>query len=103
MANENLQGKKVAILVTDGFEQVELLQPREALDKAGDTRRALDLALSSGDFYRDDALMRMVELRISRRNFAAALELTEKLTDPSQRYLVHDLFLLEGCVRVASL
>jgi protease I len=39
MANENLKGKKVAILVTDGFEQVELLQPREALDKAGaDTR-----------------------------------------------------------------
>src|SRR5947209_9247274 len=35
MANENLQGKKVAILVTDGFEQVELLQPREALDQAG--------------------------------------------------------------------
>lgn len=35
MANENLKGKKVAILVTDDFEQVELLQPREALDKAG--------------------------------------------------------------------
>jgi protease I len=39
MANESLKGKKVAILVTDGFEQVELLQPREALDKVGaDTR-----------------------------------------------------------------
>src|SRR3981081_1104513 len=35
MANENLKGKKVAILVTDGFEQVELLHPREALDRAG--------------------------------------------------------------------
>ncbi|HEY2497187.1 MAG TPA: type 1 glutamine amidotransferase domain-containing protein [Candidatus Angelobacter sp.] len=35
MAIENLKGKKVAILVTDGFEQVELLQPREALDQAG--------------------------------------------------------------------
>jgi protease I len=34
MANE-LDGQKVAILVTDGFEEVELLQPREALDKAG--------------------------------------------------------------------
>src|SRR5437868_2658826 len=31
----NLEGLKVAILVTDGFEQVELTQPREALDKAG--------------------------------------------------------------------
>ena len=35
MANNNLQGKKVAILVTDGFEQVELLEPRKALDQAG--------------------------------------------------------------------
>lgn len=31
----NLQGKKVAILVCDGFEQVELEEPRQALDEAG--------------------------------------------------------------------
>jgi hypothetical protein len=31
MANDNLKGKKVAILVTDGFEQDELLKLREAL------------------------------------------------------------------------
>ena len=30
-----LAGKKVAILVTDGFEQVELTEPRRALDEAG--------------------------------------------------------------------
>jgi protease I len=30
-----LKGKKVAILVTDGFEQVELIEPRAALDAAG--------------------------------------------------------------------
>src|SRR5439155_14934580 len=30
-----LDGKKVAILVADGFEQVELTEPREALEKAG--------------------------------------------------------------------
>ena len=30
-----LQGKKIAILATDGFEQSELLQPRKALDEAG--------------------------------------------------------------------
>jgi protease I len=35
MASETLKGKKVAILVTDGFEQVELVKPREALDQAG--------------------------------------------------------------------
>lgn len=34
MANE-LQGKKIAILVDQGFEQVELTKPREALDNAG--------------------------------------------------------------------
>ena len=30
-----LDGKKVAILVADGFEQVELTEPRKALDEAG--------------------------------------------------------------------
>ena len=34
-SNHNLQGKRVAILVADGFEQVELDQPRAALDAAG--------------------------------------------------------------------
>ena len=33
--NSRLQGRKVAILATDGVEQVELEQPRRALDKAG--------------------------------------------------------------------
>ena len=32
-----LQGKRVAILATDGVEQVELTQPRQALDDAGAT------------------------------------------------------------------
>jgi protease I len=31
----DLNGLKVAILVTDGFEQAELLEPRKALDEAG--------------------------------------------------------------------
>ncbi len=31
----DLSNKKVAILVADGFEQVEMTEPREALDKAG--------------------------------------------------------------------
>jgi protease I len=35
MANRSLKGLKVAILVTDGFEQVELIEPRKALDEAG--------------------------------------------------------------------
>ncbi|MEO5718121.1 MAG: type 1 glutamine amidotransferase domain-containing protein [Chthoniobacterales bacterium] len=32
---EKLKGKKVAILVADGFEQVEMTKPREALHEAG--------------------------------------------------------------------
>jgi protease I len=32
---EKLKGLKIAILVTDGFEQVELTEPRQALDEAG--------------------------------------------------------------------
>jgi len=35
MAKKDLTGKKVAILVDEGFEQVELIKPRKALDKAG--------------------------------------------------------------------
>jgi protease I len=37
MPNSTLQGKRVAILVTDGFEQSELIEPRKALDAAGAT------------------------------------------------------------------
>ena len=35
MTSTTLQGKRIAILVTDGFEQAELLEPRKALDEAG--------------------------------------------------------------------
>ena len=33
----SLNGKKIAILATDGFEQVELMEPRKALDNEGAT------------------------------------------------------------------
>ena len=35
MAAEKLNGKRVAILATDGVEEVELTEPRKALDAAG--------------------------------------------------------------------
>ena len=35
MTNTNLSGKKVAILVADGFEQVEMTEPKQALEQAG--------------------------------------------------------------------
>jgi len=37
MATKELDGIRIAILVTDGFEQVELEKPRKALDRAGAT------------------------------------------------------------------
>jgi protease I len=33
--SHNLEGKRIAILVADGFEQVEMTKPRAALDEAG--------------------------------------------------------------------
>jgi protease I len=41
MAEGTLQGMKIAILVTDGFEQVELTEPRKALDQAGAETRVV--------------------------------------------------------------
>src|SRR5262249_19881498 len=35
MAKKDLTGQKIAILVDQGFEQVELIKPRKALDKVG--------------------------------------------------------------------
>src|SRR5881396_1829604 len=35
MAKKDLTGKKIAILVDEGFEQVELIKPRKALEKVG--------------------------------------------------------------------
>ena len=35
MADKQLSGIKVAVLVTDGVEQVELLEPKQALENAG--------------------------------------------------------------------
>jgi protease I len=38
---EKLNGSKVAILATDGFEQVELMEPKKALENAGATTHVL--------------------------------------------------------------
>jgi protease I len=41
MAKDKLHGLSIAILVTDGVEQVELLEPRQALDQAGAETRVV--------------------------------------------------------------
>ena len=42
MAND-LKGKKVAILATEGFEQVELTEPKKALEQAGAVTHVISL------------------------------------------------------------
>lgn len=43
MARNDLKGMKVAILVTDYFEQVELTEPKKALEEAGATAAIVSL------------------------------------------------------------
>lgn len=43
MADKKLNGLKVAILATDGVEQIELLKPREALNEAGAETKVVSL------------------------------------------------------------
>lgn len=45
--DQKLKGKKVAILSTDGFEQSELLEPRQALQEAG--AEVMVISLKSGE------------------------------------------------------
>ena len=54
-----LNGKKIAILVADGFEQVELTGPKKALELAGAQTRIVSPAkdtvrLRRTDFYRNE-------------------------------------------------
>ncbi|MFD2256927.1 type 1 glutamine amidotransferase domain-containing protein [Luteolibacter algae] len=43
MKTQDLSNKTIAILATDGFEQVELVKPKEALEKAGATTHIISL------------------------------------------------------------
>ncbi|MBK5187868.1 MAG: type 1 glutamine amidotransferase [Gemmatimonadaceae bacterium] len=47
MATNTLAGKRVAILATDGVEQIELTEPRKALDAAGATTKIVSLKSGS--------------------------------------------------------
>src|SRR5690348_12345308 len=49
MADKNLQGVRVAILATDGVEDAELKDPRNALDEAG--AKTTLIAPKSGTIY----------------------------------------------------
>lgn len=62
----SLQGKTIAILATNGFEQVELTEPRQAVERAGATTRLLSLKAGEiqgmhhdkkGDTFKVDGLV----------------------------------------------
>ncbi len=44
MAEYNIQGKRIAILATDGVEQVELTEPRRAIEEAGAVTELVSIA-----------------------------------------------------------
>jgi len=66
--NAKLRGKRIAVLLTEGFEQIEMTSPREALEKAGaeveivspagETVRAWDLTKWGKTFQVDVLLKR---------------------------------------------
>lgn len=51
MSQENLNGKTIAFLATNGFEQVELTEPWEKIKQAGATVKLISLekGKNSGD------------------------------------------------------
>ncbi|MDQ2767824.1 MAG: type 1 glutamine amidotransferase [Gemmatimonadota bacterium] len=54
MATNALSGKRVAILATDGVEQIELLEPRKALDAAGAITKVVSLESGSIQSFNHD-------------------------------------------------
>jgi len=70
--NAKLRGKRIAILLTDGFEQVEMTSPREALEKAGadveivspagESVRAWDMT-KWGKTFRVDVALKKADVR----------------------------------------
>ena len=70
--SRQLKGKKVAILVADGFEQVELTEPKEALELAGAETRIVSPAegqvegwnhFDSGDSFTVDVSLDSADAR----------------------------------------
>ena len=59
-----LDGKKIAILATDGVEQVELTEPRKALDEAGATTELV--SLKQGEIQAFDHLDHADKMKVDR-------------------------------------
>jgi protease I len=67
---DNLNGRRIAILATDGFEQIELTSPREALEKAG--AKCVVVSPNSGEIqgfkHHDKADKVKVDIELAKAN-----------------------------------
>lgn len=103
-ASDDLSGKRIAFIVTDGFEQVELTGPRDALDEAGATTTLISLKGGTvrgfhhhdpGDAFDVDAVISSVYAR----DFDAVvlpggvMNPDALRTDPDVRDFVREMFL----------
>lgn len=65
MADKKLEGKTIAILATDGVEQVELTEPRKALEEAGATTHLV--SLDSGEIQAFNHLDHGDKLKVDKK------------------------------------
>ncbi len=75
MANE-LQGRRIAIVAVEGVEQVELVEPRKAVEEAG-----ADTELLSPDVVRGRTLTSYPSVRTDIRNAGGKVVDQEVVTD----------------------
>src|SRR3984957_17784615 len=83
-----LNGKRIAILATDGVEQVELTEPRKALDAAGAKTELVSPAKGKlqawQHFEKGDKFQVEVELDAADANHYDALVLPGGVANPDQ-------------------
>jgi len=89
MSNE-LKGKRIAILVTDGFEQVEMTKPRQALDDAGANTEIVSPAKGQVQGWNHDekAVKVDVDLNSARTDNYDALLLPGGVMNPDQLRMI---------------
>jgi protease I len=92
MSNE-LKGKRVAILITDGFEQVEMTKPRQALDDAGANTEIVSPARGQVQGWNHDEKADKfkvdVDLNSARADNYDALLLPGGVMNPDQLRMIH--------------
>jgi len=99
MASETFNGLKVAIMVTDGFVQVEMIEPRRALDEAATDTRLVSPTVSQVNAWNftdwGDSFAVNVPLEHGRAEEFGALVLPGGVIDPGQLLTLRR----GGCVR----